>query len=157
MRQAETTFPKWYCAMPALNVTLSLIGWFESASANGHRACIHQVRSKQKSQFHKTVKFLQIHIIWHRNLLDMTSDVNSIMKVKEYRFHIPIYHIFWELQCAELPECIATGKKPPTETPECLPDIHEGPPNLAESKDSIQCQFVPPGGYWSDPISQWEA
>jgi hypothetical protein len=98
-----------YCAMPALNVTLSLIGWFERASANGHRACI-QVRSKRKSQFHKTVKFLQIHIIWHWNLLDMTTDVNSIMKVKEYRFHIPIYHIFWELQCAELPECIATGK-----------------------------------------------
>jgi hypothetical protein len=30
------------------------------------------------------------------------------MKVKEYRVHDPIYHIFWELQVAELPECIAT-------------------------------------------------
>jgi hypothetical protein len=88
--------------MPALNVTLSLIGWFESASANGHRACI-QVRSKQKSQFHN---------IWHRNLLNITTDVNSIMKVKEYRFHIPIYHNFGELQCAELPECIAVCKLP---------------------------------------------
>jgi hypothetical protein len=36
-------------------------------------------------------KFLQIHNIWHRNLLvDITTDVNSIMKVKEYRFHMPI-------------------------------------------------------------------
>jgi hypothetical protein len=43
---------------------------------------------------------------------DITTDVNSIMKVKEYRFHIPIYHIFWELQCAELPECIAVSKLP---------------------------------------------
>jgi hypothetical protein len=25
-----------------------------------------------------------------------------------------------------------------TETPECLPDIHEGPPNLAESNDYVQ-------------------
>jgi hypothetical protein len=65
-----------------------------------------------KSQFHKTVKFLQIHIIWHRNLLDITTDVNSIMKVKEYRFHISIYHIFWELHFAELPECIAVSKLP---------------------------------------------
>jgi hypothetical protein len=24
-----------------------------------------------------------------------------------------------------------------TETPECLPDIHEGPPNLAESNGSL--------------------
>jgi hypothetical protein len=40
MRQADTTFPKRYCAMPTLNVKLSLIGWFESASANGHRAYI---------------------------------------------------------------------------------------------------------------------
>jgi hypothetical protein len=32
------------------------------------------------------------------------------MKVKEYRFHIPIYHIFWALQFAELPECIAVSK-----------------------------------------------
>jgi hypothetical protein len=44
--------------------------------------------------------------IWHRNLLDITTDVHSIMKVKEYRFHVPIYHIFWELQVTELPECI---------------------------------------------------
>jgi hypothetical protein len=34
------------------------------------------------------------------------------MKVKEYRFHIPIYHIFWELQFAELPECIVVSKLP---------------------------------------------
>jgi hypothetical protein len=104
MRQADTTFPKRYCAIPVLTVTLSLIGWFESASAYGHRACI-QVRSKQKSQFHNSVKFLQIHNIWHRNLLDITTDVNSIMKVKEYRFHMSIYHnIFWE--------CIAVSKLP---------------------------------------------
>jgi hypothetical protein len=51
-------------------------------------------------------------IIWHRNLLDITTDVNSIMKVKEYRFHISIYHIFWALQFAELPECIAVSKLP---------------------------------------------
>jgi hypothetical protein len=37
---------------------------------------------------------------------------DSIMKVNEYRFHIPIYHIFWELQFAELPECIAVSKLP---------------------------------------------
>jgi hypothetical protein len=61
--------------------------------------------------------------------------------------------------CAELPECIAVSKLPgldpvsgsaivlhmvksvvraipsSTETPECLPDIHEGPSNLAESND----------------------
>jgi hypothetical protein len=40
-------FPKRYCAIPAMNVKLSLIGWFESASANGHRAYI-EVRSLQK-------------------------------------------------------------------------------------------------------------
>jgi hypothetical protein len=57
-------------------------------------------------------KFLQIHNIWHRNLLDITTDVNSIMKVKECRFHMPIYYIFWEQQCAELPECIAVSKLP---------------------------------------------
>jgi hypothetical protein len=33
-------FPQRYCAMPTLNVKLPLIGWFESASANGHRAYI---------------------------------------------------------------------------------------------------------------------
>jgi hypothetical protein len=71
----------------------------ESASANGHRACI-QVRSKQKSQFHKTVKFLQIHIIWHRNILDI------------YHYRCQFNHIFWELQFAELPECIAVSKLP---------------------------------------------
>jgi hypothetical protein len=49
--------------------------------------------------------------IGHTNLLDMldiATDVHSITKVKEYRFHVPIYHIFWELQVAELPEYIAT-------------------------------------------------
>jgi hypothetical protein len=34
------------------------------------------------------------------------------MKAKEYRYHIPIYYIFWELQCAEIPECIAVSKLP---------------------------------------------
>jgi hypothetical protein len=34
------------------------------------------------------------------------------MKVKEYRFHIPICHIFWELLFVELPECIAVSKLP---------------------------------------------
>jgi hypothetical protein len=95
--------------------------------------------------------------MWNRSLLDITTDVNSIMMVKEYGFHIPIYHIFWELQCAELPECIAVSKLPGldpdplwrhprygqvgsraipnfTETPLCLPDIHEGPPNLVQSE-----------------------
>jgi hypothetical protein len=62
--------------------------------------------------FIKLVKFLQIHNIWHRNLSDITTNDNSIMKVKEYRFHIPIYHIFWELQFAELLECIAVSKLP---------------------------------------------
>jgi hypothetical protein len=82
------------------------------------------------------------------------------MKVKEYRFHIPIYHIFWELQFAKLPECITVSKLPglqdpvsgsamaapfirsvvraiasSTETPERPPEIHEGLPNLAESND----------------------
>jgi hypothetical protein len=69
------------------------------------------------------------------------------MKVKEYRFHIPIYHIFWKLQFAELPECIAVSKLPgldpvsggtlhpvksvvraipnSAETPERPPEIHE--------------------------------
>jgi hypothetical protein len=28
-------------------------------------------------------------MVWHRNRLDITTDVNSIMKVKEYRFHFP--------------------------------------------------------------------
>jgi hypothetical protein len=83
------------------------------------------------------------------------------MKVKEYRFHIPIYHIFWELQCAEITECIAVskllgldpdplwhvwrhpsygqvGSPSSTETPECLPDIHEGPLNLAKSNGKGQ-------------------
>jgi hypothetical protein len=67
-----------------------------------------------------------------------------------------IHHIFWELQFAELPECIAVSKLPGLDpvsgsamaapfksvvraipssdgnsrTP---PEIHEGPPNLAES------------------------
>jgi hypothetical protein len=31
MRQADTTFPKRYCAMPTLNIKLSLIGCFKSA------------------------------------------------------------------------------------------------------------------------------
>jgi hypothetical protein len=43
-------------------------------------------------------------------MADITANVLSIIKVKEYLFHVPIYHIFWELQVAELPECIATGK-----------------------------------------------
>jgi hypothetical protein len=47
------------------------------------------------SQFHKTLLNIR-----HRSLLDITTDVNSIMKVKEYWFHIPIYHIFSELQFA---------------------------------------------------------
>jgi hypothetical protein len=34
------------------------------------------------------------------------------MKVKEYRFHIQIYHIFWELQFAELPDAYAVIKLP---------------------------------------------
>jgi hypothetical protein len=150
-----------WCAIPTINVKLSLIGSFESASANGHRAYI-EVWSWQKSQFHKITN------IWHRNLLDITTDVNSITKVKESRFHVPIYHIFWELQFAELPECIAIGKincrdwtrfpdplwrhplwvksvvraiPSSTETPECLPDIHERPPNLAESNDLLCCLF----------------
>jgi hypothetical protein len=99
MRQANTTFPKRYCAMPTLDVTLSLNGWFESASANGHRACI-QVRSKQKSQFHKTRLNFSKSIIYGIEVSNITTDVNSIMKVKEYRFHIPIHHIFCELQFA---------------------------------------------------------
>jgi hypothetical protein len=32
------------------------------------------------------------------------------MKVKEYRFYIPIYHLFWELEFAEFPEYIAGSK-----------------------------------------------
>jgi hypothetical protein len=138
MRQADTTFPKRYCAIPSLNVTLSPIGWFESASVNGHRAFVSRY-GVNKNQ--KLGKFLQIHNIWHRNLLDITTDVNSIMKVKKYRFHMSISHIFWELHCAELPECIAVSKLPgldpvsgsAMEAPECLPDVHEGPPNLVES------------------------
>jgi hypothetical protein len=60
---------------------------------------------------HNFIKLL-IHNIYHRNLSDITTDVNSIMKVKEYRFYIPIYHIFWELQFSELPKCIAVSKLP---------------------------------------------
>jgi hypothetical protein len=57
-----------------------------------------------------TVKFHLFPEIWHWSLSDITANVLSIIKVKEYRFHIPIYRIFWELQIAELPECIATRK-----------------------------------------------
>jgi hypothetical protein len=45
-----------------------------------------------------SVKFHQFPNIWHRNLVDITTDVHLIIKVKDYRFHVPIYHIFWELQ-----------------------------------------------------------
>jgi hypothetical protein len=98
---SDTTFPKRYCAMPALNVTLSLIGWFESPSANGHRAYI-EVRSWQNHYIIKLSQFHQFPNIWDWNHFDITTDVHSI--------HVPIYHIFWELQVAELPECIATRK-----------------------------------------------
>jgi hypothetical protein len=90
-------------------------------------------------------------------------DVNSIMKVKEYRYHIPIYHIFWELHngnysarssqnalqwvnCRDWPgfriryggtlhtvKSVVRAIPSSMETSERLPDIHKGPPNLAES------------------------
>jgi hypothetical protein len=45
-------------------------------------------------------------------LLNFSKSILYGIKVKEYRFHISIYHIFWELQFAELPECIAVSKLP---------------------------------------------
>jgi hypothetical protein len=79
--------------------------------------------------------------------------------VKEYQFPVQIYHIIWELQVAELPEnalqherwskllgldpvsgsAMAVVRAIPryTETPERLPDIHEGLPNLAESNETM--------------------
>jgi hypothetical protein len=50
---------KRYCAIPAMNVKLSLIGWFESTSANGHRAYI-EVRSWQKPLYHLKLPLLLI-------------------------------------------------------------------------------------------------
>jgi hypothetical protein len=60
-----------------LNVNLSLIGWFESASANGHRAYI-EVRELTKPLNHSTSP------IWHWNISDVSDNVLSIMKVMEY-------------------------------------------------------------------------
>jgi hypothetical protein len=61
----------------------------------------------------KSFNSVKLHLfpdIWHWNLWDVTDNVLSIIKVQEYRFHVLIYHIFWEQQVAELPKCIETGK-----------------------------------------------
>jgi hypothetical protein len=99
MRQTKTTFHKRYCTIPAMNVKLYLIGWFERSSANDHRAYI---KVDQKLLLLTTRPLASIQsvnftysLIWHR-----------------YHIHVPIYHIF-ELQFAELPECIARWRKSP--------------------------------------------
>jgi hypothetical protein len=48
---------------------------------------------------------------------------------------------------AELPECIAVSKLPERDWTR-FPDPLWRPPRYGPN--SIQCQFVPPGGYWSD-------
>jgi hypothetical protein len=40
-----------------------------------------------------------------KSLIDITTGIHPIMKVKEYRFHVPIHPIFWELQVTERIYC----------------------------------------------------
>jgi hypothetical protein len=45
----------------------------------------------------KSLNSVKLHLfpdIWHGNRSDIADNVLSIMKVKEYRFHVSIYHYF---------------------------------------------------------------
>jgi hypothetical protein len=119
---------------------------------------LHWVTELTKSLNHSTrSKFHLFPDIWHWNLSDITANVISIIKAKEYLFHVPIYHIFWELQVASSQNALQQvrwSKLPGLDpvsgsamaapfirsslgSPSCdgnsrtPPEIHEGPPNLA--------------------------
>jgi hypothetical protein len=112
---------------------------------------------------HGIIKLSQISSI-PRNLSDITANVLSIIKVKEYLYSTSQFIILSgnyrsgasRMHCnrkdgvncrdwtriryggtLDAVKSVVRAIPSSTETPERLPDIHEGPPNLAESNGCI--------------------
>jgi hypothetical protein len=99
MRQADTTFPKRYCANANLECK-AITDWLIRKHLSQWSSSLRWGKELTKPLNHSTVKFQLFPDIY--GISDITANALSIIKVQEYRFHVLIYHIFWELQVAEL-------------------------------------------------------
>jgi hypothetical protein len=78
-----------YCAIQGMNVKLYLIG------------LIRENFSQWPSSLHQGKKFIKNDNNGYYD--NHSAGLNKSSQTKEYRFHFPIYHIFWELQFADPP------------------------------------------------------